>query len=83
MLIRKSAIGLLVALGAVAMAGQAAAQAAPKVDDAFKVLDKNGDGYIDREEAKADPSVDKRFTEIDKDADGKISREEMAAAMKK
>jgi EF hand len=66
---------------------QAAAPKAEKAmlsaDDVLRLLDKNGDGVIDREEAKADPVVDKNFTAINKSGSGKISRDELDAFMVK
>ena len=69
---------------------QGAPPAAPKaekammsIDDVMKILDKNGDGVIDREEAKADSMVDKNFTVINKSGSGKISRDELDAFMNK
>lgn len=69
---------------------QMAPPAAPKgdkammsADDAMKILDKNGDGTVDREEAKADAMVDKNFTAINKSGSGKISRDELDAFMAK
>jgi hypothetical protein len=47
--------------------------------DAFKSLDKDGDGYISKEEAKGTPH-EKEFAKLDKNDDGKLSREEHAAA---
>jgi hypothetical protein len=45
----------------------------------FKSLDKNGDGYISKDEAKGTPH-EKEFAQLDKNKDGKLSREEHAAA---
>jgi hypothetical protein len=45
----------------------------------FKSLDKNGDGYISKDEAKGTPH-EKDFARLDKNGDGKLSREEHAAA---
>ena len=45
----------------------------------FKSLDKNGDGFISKEEAAGTPHA-KEFAKLDKNADGKLSREEHAAA---
>ena len=45
----------------------------------FTSMDKNGDGFISKEEAAGTPhSVD--FATLDKDGDGKLSREEHANA---
>jgi hypothetical protein len=45
----------------------------------FKSMDKNGDGFISKEEAAGTPHA-KDFAKLDKNADGKLSREEHAAA---
>ena len=45
----------------------------------FKSMDKNGDGFISKEEAAGTPHA-KEFAKLDKNADGKLSREEHAAA---
>jgi EF hand domain-containing protein len=45
----------------------------------FKALDKNGDGFISREEAMGTPHA-ADFSNLDKNGDGKLSREEHAAA---
>ena len=45
----------------------------------FKSLDKDGDGYISKDEAKGTPH-EKDFTKLDKNGDGKLSRGEHAAA---
>jgi hypothetical protein len=45
----------------------------------FKSLDKNGDGFISKDEARGSPH-DKDFAKLDKDGDGKLSRAEHAAA---
>ncbi len=52
-------------------------------DDLLKMLDKNGDGVVDRDEAKADALIDKNFTAINKSGTGKITREELDAFMNK
>jgi EF hand len=66
---------------------QAAAPKAEKAmmsaDDVLRLLDKNGDGLVDREEAKADPVLDKNFTAINKSGSGKITRDELDAFMVK
>jgi hypothetical protein len=45
----------------------------------FKSLDKNGDGFISKEEAAGTPHA-AAFAQLDKNGDGKLSREEHAAA---
>ena len=44
----------------------------------FAGLDRNGDGFISREEAK-DASWNNRFSELDKDNDGRLSASEFSA----
>ena len=58
--------------------------------DRFKMLDKDGNGSISKEEWMASPMGKKdaakageMFTRLDKDSDGSITKEEMAAAAKK
>ena len=41
----------------------------------FKSMDKNGDGFISKDEAKGSPH-DADFASLDKDGDGKLSPEE-------
>jgi hypothetical protein len=45
----------------------------------FKSLDKNGDGFISKEEAAGTPHA-ADFASLDKNGDGKLSREEHANA---
>ena len=45
----------------------------------FERLDKNGDGFISRDEAKDAAELNTRFSELDKNNDGKLSREEYDA----
>ena len=44
----------------------------------FSAMDKNGDGYVSREEAK-DATWANRFTELDKDNDNRLSQSEFNA----
>lgn len=44
----------------------------------FSGIDRNGDGFISRDEAK-DATWSNRFTELDKDNDGRLSRSEFDA----
>jgi EF hand len=52
-----------------------------QVEEMFKKLDANGDGYIDREEYGAKHAS--RFDKIDANGDGKIDRAEMKAWLEK
>ena len=45
----------------------------------FKSMDKNGDGFISKEEAKGS-AHEAEFAKLDKNGDGKLSRDEHAAA---
>ena len=48
------------------------------IEDHFKKLDKNGDGYISKDEAKGTP-LENRFDKIDGNHDGKLSLDEFKA----
>jgi hypothetical protein len=45
----------------------------------FDRLDRNGDGYVSRDEAKDAAELQTRFSELDANNDGKLSREEYDA----
>ena len=45
----------------------------------FDRLDRNGDGFISRDEAKDAAELQTRFSELDRNNDGKLSREEYEA----
>src|SRR5688500_12756799 len=60
-------------------AGEKAGGSSGGAEAMFKSLDKNGDGYISKDEAKGTPH-EKDFARLDKNGDGKLSREEHAAA---
>jgi len=59
------------------------------VDDAFKEIDKNGDGYVDKNELAAlfqhldcslqEEATESAFAELDLDSDGKITQQEFAS----
>lgn len=50
----------------------------------FKATDKNGDGFINRDEAKAaEPFLYQHFDEIDLSHDGKLSQAEVRAFIRK
>lgn len=69
---------LLVAVLTALAAGTAfaATQSAPAAGASRPVLDKNGDGAVDRAEAAAHPRLAERFDTLDKNKDGKLSAEE-------
>ena len=59
-------------------------------EERFKMLDKDGNGSISKEEWMASPFAQKDatkageiFTRLDKDANGSLTKEEMAAGRKK
>jgi hypothetical protein len=45
----------------------------------FERLDKNGDGFVSRDEAQDAAELNTRFSELDRNNDGKLSREEYNA----
>ena len=45
----------------------------------FKALDRNGDGYLSRDELMADKSLSGGFNNADKDRDGKLDMSEFQA----
>ena len=75
----------MTAIAGVFIAGIAFAQSnvsedrAAKMDRHFSFTDKDGDGFISRDEASQYPALIKHFGIIDSDKDGKLSREEMQA----
>lgn len=70
-------LSLLFALGAFsAVAQDDDTGAGAGADSAFSVIDKNGDGSIDNEEAKSSGISDSRFDDMDQNGDGEVSRSE-------
>ncbi len=67
----------------------AVAQDAGKAEEAFKKIDKNGDGKLtldefkDGKEGKKLEGAEKRFKAMDKDSDGSVSLEEFKAGFTK
>ena len=51
-------------------------EAGPEVAHAFRGLDRNGDGYITRDEARRDDAVARSFDIADRNRDGKLDPEE-------
>ena len=48
------------------------------VDNYFRALDLNGDGFVSLAEAAGDPVIVQRFDKGDKNRDGKLSEKEFA-----
>lgn len=46
----------------------------------FDAFDKNGDGYVSKDEASADPHLSAQFNTLDADHDGKLSVTEFMSA---
>jgi len=51
-------------------------EAGPDVAHAFRTLDRNGDGYITRDESRRDDAVARAFDMADRNGDGKLDPEE-------
>ena len=51
-------------------------EAGPDVARAFRSLDRNGDGYVTRDEALRDDAVARAFDLADRNGDGKLDPEE-------
>lgn len=65
------------ALLAVALAGSARANDAG-TEARFNDLDRNGDGFVSRDEGRDAEELNTRFSELDVNNDGKLSRDEYA-----
>lgn len=48
----------------------------------FAALDRDGDGFISREEAQANPALAAEFDSLDSAHRGKLSREQLAGWLK-
>ena len=62
----------------VTLFGAAAASARADGDARFKDLDRNGDGFVSRDEGRDAEELNTRFSELDANNDGKLSRDEYA-----
>lgn len=85
-----------IAAGLIMASASAMAEDAPKTDakppmhhgerhdDHFAKADKNGDGFLTKEEMQAaqQKRLDEMFAKLDTNKDGKLSKEEMAAGKK-
>jgi Ca2+-binding EF-hand superfamily protein len=80
------ALGVCGAFAADKAADKGAKKPAKSPEEMFKILDKDGDGFVTKEEflGKVKPEQkearEKQFTAKDKDKDGKISKDEFLAA---
>ena len=63
---------MLLALAGPAWAGDAG------TDGRFHDLDRNGDGFVSRDEGRDAEELNTRFSELDANNDGKLSRDEYA-----
>ena len=63
---------MLLALAGSAWAGDAG------TDGRFRELDRNGDGFVSRDEGRDADELNTRFSELDVNNDGKLSPEEYA-----
>lgn len=67
----------LLSLGSLAAVAQDDTQTqGADTDSAFSVIDQNGDGSIDKDEAKNSGISDSRFDSMDSNGDGEVSQSE-------
>ena len=67
---------LIVAVAALAACNSLEREAGPDVAHAFRALDRNGDGFITRDESRRDDAVARSFDLADRNGDGKLDPEE-------
>lgn len=72
-LLKAFAMAASLAVPAVGMAGE------PGSAERFEALDRNGDGFVSRDEGKDAEELNTRFTELDRNNDNKLSRQEYGA----
>jgi hypothetical protein len=77
---RKTMLTTLKAISVVVVLGASASVYAqePGSDTRFKDLDRNGDGFVSRDEGKDAEELHTRFSELDANNDNKLSRDEYA-----
>ena len=66
----------VILLAALAACGTMEREAGPDVARTFRSLDRDGDGYVTREEARRDDAVARAFDLADRNGDGKLDPEE-------
>ncbi|HET7671213.1 MAG TPA: hypothetical protein VFK84_12450 [Burkholderiales bacterium] len=72
-LLKAFAVAAILALPAAGIANE------PGSTERFESLDRNGDGFVSRDEGKDAEELNTRFTELDRNNDNKLSRQEYGA----
>ena len=67
---------LVIVVAALAGCSTLEREAGPGAAHAFRSLDRNGDGYVTRDEARRDDAVERAFDVADRNGDGKLDPEE-------
>ena len=67
---------LVIVVAALAACSTMEREAGPDVAHSFRSLDRNGDGFITRDEARRDDAVARAFDLADRNADGKLDSAE-------
>ena len=67
---------LVILVAALAACSTTDRDAGPDVAHSFRSLDRNGDGYITRDESRRDDAVARAFDMADRNGDGKLDRAE-------
>ena len=67
---------VIVLAAAIAACSPMERAAPPDVARAFRALDRDGDGFVSREEARREDAVARAFDLADRNGDGKLDREE-------
>jgi hyperosmotically inducible protein len=76
----RTTLAILAAIAAGAMTMQPAS-AKDEKNQAFAALDRNSDGFLNKDEAAAEKELAKRFSKFDANKDGKLSEDEYLKAM--